>query len=114
MHKVLCCGGRDFADYALVEYALAHLYSHFGAFAVIHGNAKGADRLAAFWAKQKGLPVIQVDANWDFYDKRAGSLRNKWMLELCGPTYAVAFPGDIGTAHMVRQLEFANVTVWKL
>ena len=113
-HRVLCCGGRDFNDYAFLTARLNELRQVIGDFAVIHGGARGADSLATLWGKAHGLPVIEVAANWGFYNKAAGHIRNTWMLDFCFPTYAVAFPGGTGTANMVRQCENRSVVVWRL
>lgn len=112
-HRVLCCGGRRYADYSHVCASLDQLRQAAGDFAVIHGGAEGADSLCATWGKSKGLPVIRVDANWYFYDKGAGHVRNGWMLDFCFPTYAVAFPGGTGTADMIEQCEARGIPVWR-
>lgn len=114
MHKVLCFGGRDYTNVNDVAQALTLLFDTLGKtpFAVIHGGARGADTLCANWAKSKGFPVLQVDANWDFYKKAAGGIRNQWMLDLCVPTYAVAFPGGAGTRDMTKRALSAGVIVW--
>lgn len=112
--KVLCCGGRNFNDYAFVCSHMNALRAKFGDFAVIHGGAKGADSLAELWAKTKGIPTIAVEANWQFYDKAAGSLRNQWMLDFCEPNYVVAFPGGVGTRNMISKSKLKGITVWEL
>lgn len=81
--------------------------------AIIHGGARGADSLCGAWARDNGVPEIVMAAQWDKYGKQAGSMRNQWMFEILQPTYAVAFPGGVGTEHMVRILERANVPVWR-
>ncbi len=111
-HRVLCYGGRDFNDYDFVTQRLDELRAQIGDFAVIHGAAKGADRLAALWGKGRGLPVIEVAANWVMHGKAAGAIRNGWMLDFCHPTYAVAFPGGNGTADMTRRCEARGLTIW--
>jgi hypothetical protein len=114
MHKVLCCGGRNYHDYQLVSLALDNLRLRLGDFAVIHGNATGADELSGLWGRSKGLPVIQVPANWHFYSKSAGTIRNGWILDLCAPTCAVAFPGGKGTADMITKCKAAGLDVWEI
>jgi len=114
MHRVLCFGGRGYSNAADVAQALTVLYDGLGKtpFAIIHGGARGADILAGNWGKSKGFPVIQVDANWDFYQKAAGGIRNQWMIDVCCPTYAVAFPGGVGTRDMTRRLRAADISVY--
>jgi hypothetical protein len=114
MHRVLCCGGRNFSDFVFVNTRLNELRQVLGDFAIIHGGARGADRLAGEWGKNSGLPVIEVAANWSRYGNAAGSIRNGWMLDLCFPTYAVAFSGGTGTADMVRKCKARHVPVWVL
>ena len=114
MHRVLCCGGRDFTDMNFVTQRLNELRQVLGDFAVIHGGTRGADRLAGEWGKANGLPVIEVAANWDRYAKSAGSIRNAWMIEVCCPTYAVAFPGGAGTQDMIRKCQAKGILTWQL
>lgn len=112
MHRVLCCGGRDFENDDFVFQRLDELRSTLGDFVVIHGAARGADRACGMWGESRGLPVIVMRANWQIYAKAAGSIRNQWMLTHCTPTYAVAFPGGAGTRDMIARLSSANVPVW--
>jgi hypothetical protein len=113
-HRVLVFGGRDFINYDLVDQALTSLENSVGPFAVIQGGARGADACAKLWATKRGAPCVEVSAPWDFYGKRAGHMRNAWMLEVCYPTYAVAFPGGTGTADMARRCRVAGVTLWEI
>ena len=113
--RVLFFGGRDFRDAGSIALALEALPGVLGTreFCVIHGDARGADRLAGMAAAARGLPVVIVPANWDFYKLAAGPVRNTWMLDFCLPTYAVGFPGGAGTANMTAQLKARGVPVWR-
>ena len=67
--KVLVCGGRDIADAELVESTLNRLLASRGPFErLIHGGARGVDRLAGTWARKHGV------LEWDFLPEwhRAG------------------------------------------
>lgn len=108
---LLVTGGRTFDDYTRVACALNSMYSHQPAFAVVQGGARGADALAHRWCLSTGVPCIAVPANWDYYGKRAGGLRNQWMLDYLPIAYVVAFPGGPGTADMVRRARAAGVPV---
>lgn len=46
---------------------------------LVHGGAKGADRLAGRWAESKGIGTIVVPADWS-QGKIAGHLRNWEMM----------------------------------
>lgn len=114
-HRILVFGGRGYHDAPAVSRVLTELRDVVldgEAMAVIEGGAAGADRLGRNWARANGIPVLTVEANWNFYGKRAGHMRNGWMVDLGRPTYGVAFPGGPGTADMARQLANAGITVW--
>lgn len=111
--KVLICGGRDFDEVdRFVQGMLDFQKLHGPVTCVIEGGARGADRLARRWARSRGLPVLTVEADWDYYAKGAGPIRNGWMLKFGQPDMVVAFPGGPGTANMIKQAEMAGVDVF--
>jgi hypothetical protein len=117
--KILVCGGRDFTD---IEF----LYTWLNSFAaeqndkrdrikiLIHGDARGADRLAHGWAVLSRVQPVRCPALWDDepqgWGTRAGAVRNEAML-LLAPDVVIAFPGGDGTAHMVRIATRAHIKV---
>ena len=78
---------------------------------LLHGGARGADRLIEKAARSLAWPVEVIAAEWGRYGRAAGPLRNGLMLrralEEATPAQAsvlvVAFPGAAGTASLVRQ-----------
>jgi len=78
---------------------------------LLHGGARGADRLIEQAARSLAWPVEVIPAKWGRYGRAAGPLRNGLMLrralEVANPAQAsvlvVAFPGASGTASLVRQ-----------
>ncbi len=78
---------------------------------LLHGGARGADRLIEQAAHYLGWPVEVIAAEWGRYGRAAGPLRNGVMLrralEEAAPALAsvlvVAFPGAAGTASLLRQ-----------
>lgn len=90
--RLLICGGRDFNDRKLFRETMEGLQYPIIT-AIIHGGAKGADTLADLWGKKYGVPVIRMDALWEAYGKKAGSMRNQAMLDLLQPDAVLAFPG---------------------
>lgn len=111
-HRVLVTGGRDYADYAAVEAALAEFdLDHYIELPVlVHGAARGADSLAAQAAEFLGMPIEAHPANWRKYGKAAGAIRNQEMLDT-GVDIVLAFPGGTGTADMIRRARKAGVEV---
>ncbi|MCW6550360.1 DUF2493 domain-containing protein [Yersinia ruckeri] len=108
--KVLICGGRDYTDTYQFDEAMKMLT--FTPTVIIQGGARGADALAAQWGKMKGISVVQIDALWDFYGKKAGSRRNQSMIEIMHPDYCIAFPGGFGTNDMVKRCQNAGIVTW--
>lgn len=106
--KVLVCGGRDFADAEMLDKALRK----YNPTLIIHGGAKGADRLAGQWAIDHHIPVTCYPAEWEVYGPGAGPKRNQLMLDEEKPDVVVAMPGGKGTADMVRRAHAAEVTVY--
>lgn len=99
--RVLITGGRDFADRDLLVRTLDRLHETLKFTLLIHGDAKGADRLAGEWAVERHVQVLACPANWKKYGRGAGPMRNRQMLEK-KPDLLIAFPGGKGTADMVQ------------
>lgn len=125
--RVLVCGGRQFANPnvqgkppAEVFEETCQLVSALDAVheaegsritCIIHGCAPGADMAAANWAGDRGIPVEPYPAEWRKYRAAAGPMRNARMLAMCSPDLVIAFPGNLGTADMVRRARAAGVRV---
>lgn len=109
--KVLVCGGRDYTDHAKVNRVLGKLKNvRF----IIQGGADGADALAKIWAMDNGVQPVTCNALWAFYDRPAGVIRNRMMIELCQIDLCIAFPGGKGTADMVRVCKKNGIKVRRI
>ena len=99
--KVLICGSREWNDIYAILRELRDLPPDI---TVIHGAARGADRLAGAAAEGIGLKVVAVPAEWNRDGRGAGPVRNQKMLDM-GPDLVVAFPvrGSRGTMDMIRR-----------
>jgi hypothetical protein len=101
--RYLICGGRDFSDQTLLDKALAALILHPKDAVIIHGDARGADRMGAKWGLERGAKVEPYPADWERYRGAAGPIRNQAMLDHGQPDVVLAFPGGKGTADMVKR-----------
>jgi predicted Rossmann-fold nucleotide-binding protein len=110
--RVLVCGGRDFCDYLLLRKVLSSLNP--APTLIMHGGARGADRLADLWASAKGIERLVYHADWDNLGRAAGHIRNAQMLSDGKPHLVVAFPGGPGTRSMVEKALKANVKVLQI
>ena len=96
---------------------------------LIHGDAEGLDRTAAWIAASWGIEVTGVPADWSnvlipgavikyrrgtAYNALAGHWRNQRMIDLYKPEYGIVFPGGTGTADMKQRLELARIPIYEI
>jgi predicted Rossmann-fold nucleotide-binding protein len=108
--RVLVTGGRDFNDQVLLTETLDRFHSEYGFTVLIHGGARGADKLAGEWAQAKGIQVIACQADWKRFGRGAGVIRNSQLLAE-KPELVIAFPGGKGTADMIKKAMAAGLNV---
>lgn len=101
--RVIVCGSREWTDREAISHRLFDL--PFDA-VIVHGAAKGADQIAGQEAQKLGLLVEEHPADWEYYGKRAGYLRNERMAKI-GADLCLAFwdGRSRGTAMMVDLAE---------
>lgn len=112
--RLLVCGGRDFTDTELAYRVLDRLHRQRGIDVVIEGHARGADRIAGYWARRNGINNLKFPADWNTHGKAAGAIRNAQMLTEGKPDAVLAFPGGRGTADMVRRAREAGVEILEI
>lgn len=103
--KLLVSGGRNYSNARKVQEVLKRAHEAHPNLFLIEGEASGLDTLARKKADDMGIPVARVPANWTVYRKKAGPIRNRWMLAL-DPHYLIAFHTNIeessGTSDMIQ------------
>lgn len=109
--RVLVCGGRDFTNARLLYGALDRLAREVLVDCIIEGDARGADRMAGYWAKKNRVDLRLFPADWTKHGKAAGPIRNQQMLDKGKPDLVIAFPGGSGTADMVSRARAAGIEV---
>lgn len=103
--RILVCGSRNWTERSLIRAQLApYAVGDGDPPTIVHGDARGADKLAADIAMRLGLWVEAHPANWAKYGKRAGPLRNLAMLD-SGVDYVIAFQRleSKGTQHTIDE-----------
>lgn len=119
---ILVTGSRAWSDYGTIEKALLRVQGRHpdGVFTLIHGDAPGADEIAANEAFGHGWTVLPMPAPWDAHGKAAGPARNREMVKVLGclaacgyECHVLAFPlpESKGTWNCVRQAEDAGFDV---
>lgn len=111
MKRVIVTGGRNFNDRALVAYAFGYLLGNDRQdVTIVHGDAPGADTIAAEVAETVGYQVEPHPADWKRYRNGAGPIRNAEMIDT-GADLVIAFPGGRGTANCCSLAEVAGIEV---
>jgi len=100
---VLITGGRKYRNRRELYAVLDRLHAERRFTFLVHGDADGADTLAHKWALERGVQPVAMPALWDYDGEvKAGSKRNKRMLDFAKPSLIVAFSGGRGTANMMK------------
>lgn len=116
VRRILVTGSRDWDDELMIRSALKQYIDPLPPYAdepvVMHGDCRGADKIAAAQALDLGFWVEAYPADWDKHGKRAGILRNLEMLEL-NPDVVLAFRrnGSRGTTHMIEAAKKRSIPV---
>lgn len=75
--KVIIAGSRTIEDYKLLKRAINS--SEFNITEIISGGAQGVDRMGERYAKEAGIDLVIMPANWKKHGKAAGPIRNEKM-----------------------------------
>lgn len=108
--KVIIAGSRDAVSYHLVVDAVAE--SGFIIDQVISGGARGADRLGEAYAKNNGIELLIMKADWDKFGKSAGYRRNEDMAKVGNALIAIWDGESRGTMHMIEIAKRAGLPVF--
>jgi len=98
--KVIIAGSRDFHDYDVVLKAIKE--SQFNISEVVSGMASGVDQLAIRYAQENNLPLHEYWAEWEFYGKSAGPIRNRLMAKNADALIAIHSKDSKGTKNMIE------------
>jgi hypothetical protein len=111
--RILICGDRDWKDYERMGDVLAQVLEPGDM--VVEGGANGADVMARDIARRMDIAVWEFPANWEYYGKGAGPIRNSKMLTEGQPQIVLAFHNDLatstGTKDMVRKARSEGIRV---
>lgn len=104
--RVIVCGSRRWHDREAISERLGALVHEFAPDypVIVHGGARGADRIAGEEALKHGLLVEEHQAWWQGHGKAAGPIRNEEMAAL-GADRCIAFwdGRSTGTADMIAR-----------
>lgn len=107
--RVLVTGSRQWNDARAIMDRLA---DYPPGTVLVHGDARGADRMAQRIGQDLGLVDEPHPADWTQYGKAAGRIRNAEMVR-AGADICIAFPlpDSVGTWDCVRRAKTAGIPV---
>lgn len=119
MIRVIVAGSRDFNDFSLVEKSLMMYFKehklHRVDVEIISGTARGADRLGEIFANKYNLKLTKFPADWDYYGKSAGYIRNEQMAKYASKENGILFAfwngTSRGTKHMIDLANKYNLNI---
>lgn len=86
--RILITGSRAWTDESIIYDALSKFE---GKHTLISGNAIGADKICERVAKSLNWDVEKYPADWEKYGKKAGFIRNFYMVSECSPDICIGF-----------------------
>lgn len=105
--RVLVTGDRNWTDGVFIEEVLKNLAAAYKlpyeSIVLVHGNARGADKVAAHRATLLGFGIEAYPAKWDEHGRAAGPIRNQQML-MTGVDLCLAFHNDIDSSKGTRDM----------
>lgn len=112
--KLIIAGSRslsvnsDFIAQVLYHYELPNDLE------IVSGGAKGIDSSADMFAEDCAYPFKLFKADWDFYGKKAGFVRNIEMAEYADALLAIWDGVSKGTLHMLNEMDIRKKPIYKV
>ena len=108
MKKIAIVGSRNFNDFDLMNRVVFQDYIEKNSLyaedvMVISGGAKGADKLAEKLAQLRGYKLVVFKADWNKYGKKAGMIRNGYIIENADVVFAFWDKKSSGTANSIQR-----------
>jgi hypothetical protein len=100
--KLAIVGSRTFNDYGLLVSSIKDIPD---VTEIVSGGARGADKLAERYAKEKNIPIKIFLPEWDLLGKSAGYIRNKQIVDYCDKVLAFWDGISKGTNHSIKIAE---------
>lgn len=111
--RIAFTGGLDCEDHNAIWAALDKAHAKHADMVLLHGGApRGAECIAAAWARNRGVVQIVFKPNWARHAKAAPFKRNDALLAAM-PIGLIAFPGSGISANLADKAKAMGVPVWR-
>lgn len=108
---VIIAGSRGYTDYQALATRCDHLLRERGEVVILSGAARGADQLGECYARERGLGLVRMPADWEKDGKSAGYVRNAAMAARADALIAFWDGHSRGTAHMIQLARTKGIPV---
>jgi hypothetical protein len=111
--RIAVTGGAAFEDHALIWERLDKVRAKHGAIVLLHGGGrKGAEHIAALWAKTRSVPQVIFKPDWSAHGRAAPFKRNDAIVS-CLPVGLVLFPGGGIAENLAQKAQAQGIPVWR-
>ena len=95
-YNLAIVGSRNLSDWSIFTEGIIQCCENWGSLPskIVSGGAKGADFMAAKWANENNIDLVEFVPNWRKYGNTAGIIRNQDIIESCDKV--LAFPSRTG------------------
>lgn len=116
MIKITITGSRSITDYKTVKSILDEVLTQYSEFCINIGDAKGVDEQVVSYCKKNNIDYQVYPADWKKYNKVAGVIRNKEMVENSDRGIAIWDGKSRGTLNTIDYLITYNkpVSIFKI
>ncbi len=107
---VAITSGKTVSDADAVWTTLDSTRAKYGDMVLLHGGGPGVEKIAASWAKARGVNQVICRPDWNAHGKAAPFRRNDELLNLL-PKGVIAFPGSGITGNLVDKAKQLGIPV---
>jgi len=106
--KLAVIGSRGFHDYEFLKLEIKKFLqeNNFTLTKIISGGAKGADKMAEYYATEYSIPITIFFPDWDKYGKSAGFMRNEQIINTADAVIAFwdgTSKGTLGSINLSKE-----------
>lgn len=110
--RIAFTGGADFNDHQRIYAVLDKAHAHLPQMILLHGaTPTGAERIAATWARDRGVPQKPYKPDWNRHKKAAPFKRNDAMLDAM-PKGVIVFPGTGIQDNLADKARKMGIHIW--
>ena len=105
---LLVSGSRKITNKKFVFECLDEICAKYDVTKMIFGDANGVDKFARLFCILNHIKYKKYQAYWSRYGKKAGPIRNGWMVKDCDKGVAIWDGKSTGTADTIKKLTRAR------